>query len=87
MIAGHRALPFPLSTAARHPLRPGTMSKKFRRVASVHETMEILHRVGAIVTQTMRRYDEACLEHAVPPTTPKVKPVEKRKCARRKVAL
>jgi putative transcriptional regulator len=48
------------------------MSKKYRSeaMASVHETMEALHKVGAIDKQTMRRFDEACLT-AVRPLTPK----------------
>lgn len=30
-------------------------------LASVHETMEALHEVGAISKQTLREFDEACL--------------------------
>jgi putative transcriptional regulator len=30
-------------------------------MAAIHETMEALHRVGAIDKQTMRRFDDACL--------------------------
>ncbi|MGD0693764.1 MAG: DNA-binding transcriptional regulator [Terriglobia bacterium] len=39
------------------------MSKKHRSeaMASIHETMQALHKVGAIDKQTMRRFDEACL--------------------------
>jgi putative transcriptional regulator len=39
------------------------MSKKYRSdaMAAIHETMESLHRVGAIDKQTMRRFDDACL--------------------------
>ena len=39
------------------------MSKKYRSdaMASVHETMEALHKVGAIGKKTMRRFDDACL--------------------------
>jgi putative transcriptional regulator len=39
------------------------MRKKYRSdaMASVHETMEALHKVGAIYKQTMRRFDDACL--------------------------
>ena len=39
------------------------MSKKYRSeaMASIHETMEALHKVGAIGKQTMRRFDDACL--------------------------
>ena len=48
------------------------MSKKYRSdaLASVHETMEALHKVGAIDKQTMRRFDEACLT-PVQPLTPR----------------
>jgi putative transcriptional regulator len=38
--------------------------------AAIHETMQALHRVGAIDKQTMRRFDEACLT-PVKPLTPK----------------
>jgi putative transcriptional regulator len=39
------------------------MSKKYRSdaIASVHEAMLALHKVGAIDKRTMRRFDEACL--------------------------
>ena len=39
------------------------MNKKYRSeaLASIHETMEALHNVGAIDKQTMRQFDEACL--------------------------
>lgn len=39
------------------------MSKKYRSeaMASIHDTMEALHKVGAIDKQTMRRFDDACL--------------------------
>ncbi len=39
------------------------MIKKYRSdaMASVHETMEALHDVGAIDKQTMRHFDDACL--------------------------
>jgi putative transcriptional regulator len=30
-------------------------------MASIHETMEALHKVGAIDRQTMRRFEDACL--------------------------
>lgn len=47
------------------------MSRKYRSdaMAAVHETMEALHRVGAIDKQTMRRFDDACLTpmHALSP--------------------
>ena len=39
------------------------MSKKYRSkaMAAVHETMEALHKVGAVGKQTMRHFDDACL--------------------------
>jgi len=39
------------------------MSKKYRSnaMASIHETMEALHELGAIDEQTMRHFDAACL--------------------------
>jgi putative transcriptional regulator len=48
------------------------MSKKYRSeaMASIHQTMEALHRIGAIGKQTMRCFDEACLT-PVQPLTPK----------------
>jgi putative transcriptional regulator len=39
------------------------MSRKYRSeaMAAIHETMEALHKVGAIDKRTMRRFDDACL--------------------------
>lgn len=39
------------------------MSKKYRSdaMAAIHETMEALHKIGAIDKQTMRRFDNSCL--------------------------
>jgi len=39
------------------------MSRKYQSdaMAAIHETMEALHKVGAIDKQTMRRFDDACL--------------------------
>jgi putative transcriptional regulator len=39
------------------------MKKKYRNqaFASIHETMEALHDIGALDKQTMREFDEACL--------------------------
>lgn len=39
------------------------MSKKYRNsaMAAIHETMESLHRIGAIDQQTMRNFDNRCL--------------------------
>ena len=48
------------------------MSKKYRSdaMAAIHETMEALHKVGAIDKQTMRRFDDTCLT-PVQPLSPK----------------
>ena len=42
------------------------MSKNYRRdaLASVHEMMESLHDIGAVTKQTMREFDETCLQPA-----------------------
>ncbi|HDD9624589.1 TPA: DNA-binding transcriptional regulator [Escherichia coli] len=42
------------------------MSKNYRSDAltSVHEMMESLHDIGAITKQTMREFDETCLQPA-----------------------
>ena len=39
------------------------MAKQYRSdaLAAIHETMEALHKVGAIDKQTMRDFDETCL--------------------------
>ncbi len=39
------------------------MSKKYRNsaMAAIHETMESLHKIGAIDKQTMRHFDDTCL--------------------------
>ena len=42
----------------KKPLRP-YRSEAF---AAIHETMEALHRVGAISKVTMREFDESCFE-------------------------
>ena len=48
------------------------MRKKYRSkaMAAVHETMEALHKVGAVDKQTMRHFDDACLT-PVQPLSPK----------------
>ena len=48
------------------------MSKKYRSdaMASIHETMEALHNIGAVDKQTMHRFDNACLT-PIRPLTPK----------------
>ena len=44
------------------------MAKQHRSdaLASIHETMEALHGVGAIDKQTMREFDDACLTPVEP---------------------
>ena len=44
------------------------MAKQYRSdaLASIHETMEALHAVGAIDKQTMREFDDACLTPVEP---------------------
>jgi putative transcriptional regulator len=56
------------------------MSKKYRSdaMSSIHETMEALHRVGAIGKQTMRRFDEACLTHVQPLRPREIKAIRER---------
>ncbi|HAX3198594.1 TPA: DNA-binding transcriptional regulator [Escherichia albertii] len=43
------------------------MSKSYRSdaLASVHEMMESLHDIGAVTKQTMREFDELCLQPAL----------------------
>jgi len=45
-----------------------TMTKQYRSdaLASIHETMEALHEVGAIDNQTMREFDDSCLTPVEP---------------------
>lgn len=56
------------------------MSKKYRSdaMASVHETMEALHRAGAIDKETMRSFDEACLTPVQPLTPRQIKALRER---------
>ncbi len=56
------------------------MSKEYRNdaMASVHETMEALHKVGAIDKQTMRRFDNACLTRVYPLTPKQIKSLRER---------
>jgi len=42
-------------------------------MAAVHETMEALHKVGAIDKQTMRRFDDACLTSVQPLSAKQIK--------------
>jgi putative transcriptional regulator len=52
------------------------MTKKYRNaiLASLHETMEALHEIGAINRQTMREFNDACLTQARGVAPEKIKP-------------
>ena len=56
------------------------MSKKYKTepLAALHETMEALHRVGAIDKQTMRRFDDACLTPIRPLEPGEIKAIRER---------
>jgi putative transcriptional regulator len=56
------------------------MSKQHRSeaMASIHETMEALHKVGAIDKQTMRRFDDACLTPVRSLTAQQIKAIRER---------
>jgi putative transcriptional regulator len=56
------------------------MSKKYRSdaMAAIHETMEALHKVGAIDKQTMRRFDDACLTPVQPLSPKQIKALRER---------
>jgi putative transcriptional regulator len=56
------------------------MSKRYRSdaMAAIHETMESLHRVGAISKQTMRQFDDACLTPVQPLSPKQIKALRKR---------
>ena len=56
------------------------MSRKYRSeaLAAVHETMEALHKAGALDKQTMRRFDEACLTRVRPLRPRRIKAIRER---------
>src|SRR5258705_13608254 len=56
------------------------MNRKFRSdaMASIHETMEALHKVGAIDKQTMRHFDDACLTPVQMLTPKQIKAIRER---------
>jgi len=56
------------------------MTKKYQSdpMAAIHETMEALHKVGAIDKQTMRRFDDACLTPVHPLTPKQIKALRER---------
>jgi putative transcriptional regulator len=47
-------------------------------MASIHETMQALHKVGAIDKQTMRGFDQACLTEVQPLTPKQIKAIRER---------
>jgi putative transcriptional regulator len=47
-------------------------------MASIHEIMEALHKVGTIDKQTMRRFDDACLTPVRPLTAQQIKVIRER---------
>jgi putative transcriptional regulator len=47
-------------------------------MASIHETMQALHKVGAIDKQTMRDFDQACLTDVQPLTPKQIKAIRER---------
>lgn len=55
-------------------------NKKYRSdaMASIHETMEALHNIGAVDKQTMRRFDEACLTPVIPLSAEQIKAIRER---------
>ena len=56
------------------------MSRKYRSdaMAAIHETMEGLHKVGAMDMQTMRQFDQACLTPVQPLSAKQIKALRKR---------
>jgi putative transcriptional regulator len=56
------------------------MSRKNRNeaMAAIHETMEALHKAGAIDKQTMRRFDDACLTPVQPLSPKQIKALRER---------
>lgn len=47
-------------------------------MAAIHETMEALHEVGAVDTQTLRDFDEACLTPVIQITREEIRALRKR---------
>lgn len=56
------------------------MTKKYRSeaLASVHETMEALHEVGAIEKRTMREFDASCLTPVATLSPEEIKAIRER---------
>lgn len=56
------------------------MDKKYRSdaFAAIHETMEVLHDIGAIDKQTMREFDHTCLTPAQPMPPERIRALRER---------
>jgi putative transcriptional regulator len=56
------------------------MNRKYRSeaMAAIHETVEALHKIGAIDKQTMRRFDNACLTPVRPLTPAKIRAIREK---------
>ena len=56
------------------------MRKKYRSdaMAAIHETMQALHKVGAVDKQTMRRFDGACLTPVQPLSAKQIRALRER---------
>jgi putative transcriptional regulator len=66
------------------------MTKRYRSkaMASIHETMESLYKIGTIDKKTMRRFDEACLtpvHHLTPEDILIIRYTEKGKPPQKKI--
>jgi len=46
--------------------------------AAIHETMDALHQIGAINKKTMRDFDAACIDEALPMTPEDIKALRER---------
>ena len=56
------------------------MAKKYQSdaLAAIHETMEALHKVGAVSKQTLREFDESCLTPVRPMTLEAIRTLRER---------
>lgn len=55
-----------------------TTTYRSEAFAAIHETMEALHAVAAIVKQTMREFDEACLTQVRPLQPTEIRAIRER---------
>lgn len=56
------------------------MTTKYRSeaLAALHETMDALHRIGAVDRQTMRKFDAACLTPVQPLAPDEIRAIRER---------